>query len=669
MGPVGSADTATATESQTLSVNAAGGVLTNDTGGDTESLAVTNVSSNGTSNSGAAGAGVLGTYGTLTVAADGSYTYAANTAAAEALDAGDSVTEVFTYTVKDDDDKNSSTATLTITINGANDAIVAVDDTDSVNEDATISRTVSDPQELDHDDTDVDGDDTSGNFTITGIRTGPKDGTGTTGTVGASLTGEYGTLTVNADGSYTYVADQTKSDEIVTGQTATDTFTYTVSDGTATSTANLTFTITGINDNDPVAVDDTDTVPKGETITRAANTTFALNADDTDADGETLTITGIRLGQSEGGGDPGTLGSGLVGTYGTLTLNADGSYSYVADQAAADRLKRGESAIEYFNYTVSDGTNEDIGVFAITVTGKSDPPVPNADTLAIDAGATGTKNASKGVLSNDTDPDGDTLSVHSIRTGEESGTGTSGTVNTPTPGETGTALSGTYGDLTMYSDGSYEYKANNAKSLNPGETATEYFTYEVTDGETPVKEQIAITVTGVNDPPEVINPVSVPTLVTGQKLVIRHKQIFDDPDRGIYDIAEYKIIDPETEAETSLPDGLSLRENKLTGRLTTPGTYTITIRAIDGAGLYADHTFTITVIPDVIMEADDNIPDLPPEPPKPIKIKPAKIQEVVNEVNVIDNEGFTLDTISIACLLYTSPSPRDRQKSRMPSSA
>ena len=104
VGPVGSADTATATESQTLTVNTAGGVLTNDTGGDTESLAVTNVSSNGTSNSGAAGAGVLGTYGTLTVAADGSYTYIANTAAAEALDAGDSETDVFTYTVKDDDD-------------------------------------------------------------------------------------------------------------------------------------------------------------------------------------------------------------------------------------------------------------------------------------------------------------------------------------------------------------------------------------------------------------------------------------------------------------------------------------------------------------------------------------------------------------------------------------
>ena len=434
VGPVGSADTATATENQTLSVNAASGVLTNDTGGDTESLAVTNVSSNGTSNSGAAGAGVLGTYGTLTVAADGSYTYIANTAAAEALDAGDSVTEVFTYTVKDDDDKNSSTATLTVTINGANDAIVAVDDTDSVNEGATISRTVSDPQELDHDDTDVDGDDASGNFTITDIRTGPKDGTGTDGTVGVALTGEYGTLTVNADGSYTYVADQTKSDQLVTGQTGTDTFTYTVSDGTATSTASLTFTVTGINDNDPVAVDDTDTVNRDATISRAADTTFDINADDTDADGESLTITEVRTGQVEGGGRGGSdsVGTTLVGTYGTLTLNADGSYTYAADQDAADSLKRGDSAIDYFNYTVSDGSRTDTGVIAITVNGISDPPVPVDDTLEIDAGAQTTKEASSGVLINDTDPDGDSLTVDTIRTGEENKTGTSGTVGSAT---------------------------------------------------------------------------------------------------------------------------------------------------------------------------------------------------------------------------------------------
>ena len=31
--------------------------------------------------------------------------------------------------------------------------------------------------------------------------------------------------------------------------------------------------------------------------------------------------------------------------------------------------------------------------------------------------------------------------------------------------------------------------------------------------------------------------------------------------------------------------------------------------------------------------------------------------------------GYTTQAVSDSCLLYTSPSPRDRQKSRMPSSA
>ena len=43
------------------------------------------------------------------------------------------VTDVFTYTVKDDADKNASTATLTITVTGINDDITAVNDTDAVN--------------------------------------------------------------------------------------------------------------------------------------------------------------------------------------------------------------------------------------------------------------------------------------------------------------------------------------------------------------------------------------------------------------------------------------------------------------------------------------------------------------------------------------------------------
>ena len=463
-----------------------------------------------------------------------------------------------------------------------------------------------------------------------------------------ALQGEYGTLTVSPNGSYTYIADQAKSDELVTGQTGTDIFTYTVSDGTETSTAQLTFTVTGVNDNDPVAVDDTDTVKRDASITRASGSTFDVDPDDTDADGESLTISAVRTGQDEGGGKggPGKVGKRLVGTYGTLTLNSDGSYTYAADQDAANSLKRGDSAIDYFNYSVTDGERTDTGVLAITVEGISDPPEPVDDTLEVDAGATAAKDATQGVLINDSDPDGDTLSVDSIRTGRENKTGTSGTV--------GSALPGRYGELTINSDGSYEYKANNAKALNPGETATEYFTYTATDGDTSVKAEIAITVTGQNDPPEVVFPVDDPTVFTGQQINIKHKQIFDDPDRGAFDITEYKIIDPETDAETSLPDGLRLKQNKLHGSISTPGTYTITIRAIDGAGLYADHTFTITVRPAPGLISEKEITDETPPPTDPIVIKPKKdflaaIKEAMSEgTSIADDDGFTLDTVSIA---------------------
>ena len=38
----------------------------------------------------------------------------------------------------------------------------------------------------------------------------------------------------------------------------------------------------------------------------------------------------------------GSVGSGVTGTYGTLTIQSNGSYSYVADQAAADALDAGD---------------------------------------------------------------------------------------------------------------------------------------------------------------------------------------------------------------------------------------------------------------------------------------------------------------------------------------
>ena len=59
---------------------------------------------------------------------------------------------------------------------------------------------------------------------------------------------------------------------------------------------------------------------------------------DTDPDSDTLTVTAIRTGSSENNGTPGSVGSALDGTYGQLTIAANGSYTYVANKDAADAL-------------------------------------------------------------------------------------------------------------------------------------------------------------------------------------------------------------------------------------------------------------------------------------------------------------------------------------------
>ena len=92
--------------------------------------------SSGTTNSN--GTSVTGTYGTLVVGANGTYTYVADQDAADDLDAGDTATDSFTYTISDGDD--TDTATLVVTVTGINDDPVAVNDTDSVNEDATVTQ-------------------------------------------------------------------------------------------------------------------------------------------------------------------------------------------------------------------------------------------------------------------------------------------------------------------------------------------------------------------------------------------------------------------------------------------------------------------------------------------------------------------------------------------------
>ena len=113
---------------------------------------------------------------------------------------------------------------MTITVTAVNDAPVAADDAYSTAEDTAL--TVAAPGVLGND-TDPDGD------PLTAVLvSGPS----------------HGTLTLNADGSFTYTP--------AANFNGTDSFTYRASDGTADSNlATVTITVTAVNDA-PAATDD-----------------------------------------------------------------------------------------------------------------------------------------------------------------------------------------------------------------------------------------------------------------------------------------------------------------------------------------------------------------------------------------------------------------------------
>ena len=169
------------------------------------------------------------------------------------------LTDTFTYTVKDPGGLTDS-AQLTITITGADDAPVGVDDSGSATEaGGTLNASPGSNATGNVLANDTDVDNTTASLVVSAIRTGTEGGSGTSGTVGAALTGAHGTLTLNADGSYTYVVNNSDAavQALNTGGTLTDTFTYTVKDpGGLTDTAQLTITINGADDA-PVAFNDT----------------------------------------------------------------------------------------------------------------------------------------------------------------------------------------------------------------------------------------------------------------------------------------------------------------------------------------------------------------------------------------------------------------------------
>ena len=167
----------------------------------------------------------------------------------------------------------------------------------------------------------------------------------------------FGSLTVNSDGSFDYVAN--------TGFSGTDTFTYSAKDNTGLVTNTVTVTITVR----PVAVNDSYATTTNTALTKSAATGILANDR-----GATLTKNAIVAGPS----------------FGTITLNNDGSFNYVPNT--------GFSGTDTFTYTAKDTATQVTNTATVTIVVN---PVAVADSYTVDAGTTLSKNAATGILAND----------------------------------------------------------------------------------------------------------------------------------------------------------------------------------------------------------------------------------------------------------------------------
>lgn len=388
---------------------------------------------------------------------------------------------------------------------------------------------------------------------ISGIqKAGDTDVTTVTGEAETTIQGEHGTLTINTDGTYTYVVNP--DDPAVYGlaedATITDTFTYTLSDGGKTATADLVITIKGdtppaaeisVKPNDNVGSTGADAWVSeqglaggsnkghGHTTTGEFEVSVPSGLDKLTIEGEELTVPELK-GVSEDNPLEIEHGSGVLKITGYEKIAGDGdvpqkiklTYTYELTQRV-DNTAEGED----------EGVTES---FELTATGKAgspatgslnvyivdDEPEAQDDNGEVKAKETLAVPADKGVLSNDTSgADGwkHEGAVVGVQTGD-----------TPTPHAGGVAapLVGTYGTLTLNADGSYTYVASPATPGAPP-VVTDVFTYTVRDAdgdETTAK----LTITVQNNQPPVI--VENPTVTTPEDTEVNGNLVdsASDPD-------------------------------------------------------------------------------------------------------------------------------------------
>ncbi|WP_261844533.1 retention module-containing protein [Aliamphritea ceti] len=530
--PVANADTRTVSEDDTgITGNVETGVnATADTLG-ADSADITGVQAGTTSAdiSSGVGSGIAGTYGTLTIGADGAYTYVLN-AAAQALNDGDVETDTFSYTLKDSDG-SFSTTTVTFTVNGVSEGVptvsvpndgtgVAGSDT-SVAEDATVTGTFS-----------ITAPDGLQSVTVGTAVISTADLLNS-GSSNITVTGSNGILTITGYNAgtgvvnYSYDPTGTSTDHDTdndgTQENILESFGLTVTDihgDTDTNSASLDILIT---DTAPVANADTRTVSEDDTgITGNVETGVNATADTLGAD--SADITGVQAGTTSADISSG-VGSGIAGTYGTLTIGADGAYTYVLN-AAAQALNDGDVETDTFSYTLkdSDGSFSTTTV-TFTVNGADDPTSLTITANSVDEQGlvTGTGELADGNASNQSDQSEVTTGNFSFTSIDNPAVITIAYNGSSITAAVGQTLAGQYGtlEITSVTGGQvgYTYTLTSNASHAGGATPQESFAVTVSDNDGNSGDDSTgnLVINIVDDAPETANqtrviPIKVDTI-------------------------------------------------------------------------------------------------------------------------------------------------------------
>ncbi|ATE76348.1 retention module-containing protein [Pseudomonas frederiksbergensis] len=470
--PTANPDHASVAEGATVS----GNVLGNDIGGaDGPALggAVVGVragSDTSTSAIGGLNSQINGTYGYLTLDANGDAVYHSNPNAVN----GPGATDVFTYTVRDADGDESTT---TITIDVANCTLVAATDTDVTVSEKALDLT-KDGQDLAAG-TVIGSEPGNTGETASGTLVGSVTGTSDTITYSlvGSANGTYGQILLNPDGSYTYTLTSPPATTPHANDgpnTLSESFTYQANDSLGNS---VTGTIViNIVDDVPTAHADVVSVAEGGTVSGNVLGNDVLGADGPASGGA---VVGVRAGGDTSTSAIGGLNTHINGTYGYLTLDANGNAVYHSNPNSVSE----PGATDVFTYTVRDGDgDESTTTITIDISNCSLVVAPDNDVTVYEKALDLTKDGQDLAAGTVTGSEPDNTSETASGTLAGSITGATGAITYALVG----SATGTYGQILLNPDGSYTYTLISAPTTTPHandgpNTLSESFTYQATD--------------------------------------------------------------------------------------------------------------------------------------------------------------------------------------------